>query len=125
MRLAIIGRSIPASRQLVAAIMDQWRPEHLVIINRTGLAKVAAVHADEHHVPITAFGTNDRVHGHMSLEVAAEQAATVGQPDLLLALAMGRQDHRVVAVFRRCKVKVLIGSWSFSGNANKIEWAKV
>jgi len=121
-RIAVVGRSIPTSRQLISEVLVHWRPEQVIILENTGLAKAASAMALELEIPVVSFWRDYFALRGLAIEVAAEQAVVVGKPDLLLAVAMGRRDHRVIKVFRDLHVRVVIGSCRQGG---VIDWAKV
>lgn len=122
MRLAIIGREIPRTREIVGELLRQWRPEHVITIKRIGLGAFAWDLAKTLGIPTTNFWISQGICGAGGPEVAAQQAVLAGKADLLVCLSPRKIDHAIIAEFRRLRVTVALGHFD---KARAVTWVRL
>ena len=147
MRLAILGRAIPTARAFISELIRSWQPSQVVILLRQGLGKVAHDLAVEMGIPVLRFGhvRKTLVGGHRRsrdgtlvrgsqsftgcLEIAVEQAARFGKPDLVVCIAprraashrQGRRHHdEMIRVFRSYGIRCAVGRFD---KGRKLTWS--
>jgi hypothetical protein len=148
MRLAIFGENRgPQHRALVSELLRSFRPDHLVVLLRQGLGKVAHDAAVEMGIPVLRFGhvrktvagghrmsrSGNLLRGSLvfrgSVELAVSQAAATGKPDLVVCIAPrraathrgGRRYHEeMVHAFRSRGIRCLVGRFD---KARKVTWS--
>lgn len=122
MRLAIIGRDIPRTREIIEELLRTWKPEHVITIRRHGLGAFAFNLAEKLGIPRTNFWISQGVCGAAGGEAAALQAARVGRPDALVCLSPRSRDYTIMGAFRRCGVQVALGHFD---KARAVTWVRL
>lgn len=122
MRLAIIGREIPRTREIVEELLAQWRPEHVITIKRIGLGAFAYELAEKLAIPVTNFWISQGICGAGGAEAAAFQAISVGKAELLVCLSPRKDDHKIIRVFVQSRVTVALGHFD---KARAVTWVRL
>ena len=124
MILAIVGTSSPATRGLVPQLLDYWQPERVLIRALHGLGKVVKQQCDERSIELVKYWIDMRRFGARGIELAADQMAVHGKPDMVCALRPIVWDYKWMRFMRQHGIPCIVAAFG-PGQRPHVDWQPV